>query len=78
MKSLQRLCAAVALTFALTLPALAGGMHTGPGVASPPPPDPASATAQGDMHTGMGIAETADDSFTGTVSSLLAAVLSLF
>lgn len=89
MKSLQRLCTAVALTFVLILPAFAGDMHTGPGITSPPPPAAASATAWGDMHTprsstrggmdtGSGVSDTAGDSFTEAVLSLLERVLSLF
>ena len=78
MRSLQRLGAAVALTFVLTLPAFAGDMHTGPGITSPPPPAKSSATTRGGMDTGPGVAETAGDSFTEAVLSLLEGVLSLF
>ena len=78
MNSLQRLGAAVALTFVLTLPAFAGDMHTGPGITPPPPPATPSATTQGDMHTGPGVAETAGDSLTEAMLSLLEGVLALF
>lgn len=76
MKSLQRLCAAVALTLVLTLPVFAGGMDTGPGVSSPPPA-PAPATTRGDMHTGMGVTDAAGDPFTEAMLSLLEGVLAL-
>ena len=44
MKHLRNLCAAVTLTFVLSLSARAGEITTW-GVAPPPPPPPASATA---------------------------------
>ena len=80
MRSFQRLGAAFVLACALTLPALAGEMDTGMGRTSPPPPPPAtsSAATQGGMHTGPGAVETAGDSLTEAVLSLLAGVLALF
>ena len=78
MRSVKRLGAAFVLTCALTLPAFAGDMDTGSGVTSPPPPATPSATARGGMDTGPGVAETASDSFTEAVLSLLEGVLSLF
>lgn len=78
MKTFQRLCAAVALTLTLTLPVFAGEMSTGPGITSPPPSAPASATAQGEMDTGAGYAATADDSIAEVALSFLQSVLSLF
>ncbi len=75
MRSVQRLGAAFVLTCALTLPTFGGEMDTGSGIASPPPPAPA--TTLGGMDTGPGVAETAGDSFTEAVLSLLEGVLSL-
>jgi len=51
MKKLKQLCAATTLLFVLSLPALAGEIHTN--VVAPPPPPPASATASepGDVTT---------------------------
>jgi hypothetical protein len=43
MTTLRKLCAATTLLFALSLPALAGTIHTD--FVPPPPPPPASATA---------------------------------
>lgn len=77
MRSFQRLGAAFVLACALTLPAFAGVMETGMGVASPPPP-PAPATTRGGMDTGPGVAENAGDSLTEAVLSLLEGVLALF
>lgn len=82
MKSLQRLCAIVVLTLGFSLPALAGDMPTGPGVASPPPA-PTSSTMQGDaapnghMPTGPG-ATPEGESFSGVVWGVLEGVLALF
>lgn len=76
MKNLQRCGVTVALTLVLALPALAGQMDTGPG-ATPPPPNPTSATTQGGMSTGAGAA-VAGDSLAGAALSLLQSVLSLF
>lgn len=76
MKSAQRLGAAFVLTCALTLPAFAGIMDTGSGIAPPPPPT--SPTTQDDMDTGSGVADAAGDSLTGAVLSLLEGVLALF
>lgn len=72
MKNLQRLCAAVALAFAVTLPVLAGDISTGPG-AAPLPPPPSSA-----VETGGTANETALSSFAEIGLSLLQSVLSLF
>lgn len=79
MKPLRRLCAALALTLALTLSTFAGDIHTGI-TAPPPPPTDAAATGQietgvtGDIHTGI----TATDPVTEVVLNLLQSLLSLF
>jgi hypothetical protein len=78
MKNLRHFCAAVVLTLALSLSALADGqMHTG--AAEPPPPPP---SADGQMHTG--VAETSEtngdeiDSVTALAVGLVQSLLSLF
>jgi len=81
MKPLRQLCLALAFTSTLALPALAGEMQT-----TVAPPQPAqSATAQGEMETGItgqektGSSEaTAADSAAETVLNLLQSVLALF
>lgn len=78
MRNFQRLGAAFVLACALTLPAFAGDMHTGMGITSSPPPATASATTRGVMDTGPGVADTASDSFTEIMLSLLGGVLALF
>lgn len=76
MKTFQRLCMAVVLTFALTLSAFADGHMDTPKPASAPTQGNIE-TQRGHMETGSGATETAD-SFTETVLSLLEGVLSLF
>ncbi|HEV2860766.1 MAG TPA: hypothetical protein VGX48_07165 [Pyrinomonadaceae bacterium] len=83
MKNLQRFCAAVVLTFVLTLQASAGHMATG--LTDPPPPptgtqtttaDETQTSVAGDMSTGVNEA-TANDTVVDTVLSLVGSVLSL-
>ena len=83
MKTLRQLCVVVVFTLALAAPAFAGVMDTG----SPTPPSqPAqTATANGEIQTGLtgqeetGSSEaTAGDSATEAVLNLLQSVLSLF
>ena len=83
MKHLQRLSAALALTFVLTLPAFADGqMPTGPGVTTPPPSTSSSVMTEGDMDCPITPSDTPDesvgDSITGVVWGLLEGVLVLF
>ncbi len=81
MKSLRRLSVALVFTFALTLPAFAGEISTG--IAPPQPVK--TATADGDIQTGVtgqietGSSEaTATDSVAEIALNLLQSVLSLF
>ncbi len=83
MRNLRILCAAVVLALAFAAPAFAGNIHTG--VASPPPPQPASMTvgqteseANGTIHTGVAESEPEADTVTGIALNLLQSVLSLF
>jgi hypothetical protein len=84
MKTLRRLFVAVAFTFALAMPVLAGEIQTT--VTSPPPSQSAqTATTDGEIDTtvagqaGTGSSEaTATDSATETALNLLQSVLSLF
>lgn len=84
MKSLRQLCVALMFTFVLTLPSFAGEITTM--IVPPPPTQPAqTATANGDIETGvteqaeMGSREaTATDSATEIALNLLQSVLSLF
>lgn len=75
MKNLRQLCAAVVLTLALSVSALAdGNMHTG--FAEQPP-----SSVDGNMHTGISDTDgTGDavDSMTALALSLVQSVLSLF
>lgn len=78
MKDVRLLCAAVALTLALGVPALAGNISTGK---TDPPPPATPMTTQGDagnISTGGGEAVTAGDSVVRAALSLLGSVLSLF
>ena len=83
MKNLQRFCAAVVLTLALTISNFAGEMSA-PGVTNPPPPQQSSATGDISMP---GATSTGDVQFPGVVAldpvteaalSLLKGLLSLF
>ena len=84
MKNLGRLFCAVVFTLALTIPAFAGEIETGK--TSPPPSQPSqTATANGEIETGLtGQEETgsgeasATDSATAAVLNLLQTVLALF
>jgi hypothetical protein len=78
MKNLRQLCAAIALTLALSLSVLADGqMHTGVADAPPPPP-----SADGQMHTGIADISAANgdevDPLTTLAASLVQSVLSIF
>ena len=80
MRTLQRLCAAFALTLMLALSAFAGEIQTG---YTPPPPPPDPAMAQGQIETGSTAGEittglTATDAATEITLNLLESVLSLF
>jgi hypothetical protein len=77
MKTLQRLCAALALTMVLSVSAFAGEMTT---MVTAPPPPPDQAITQGEMTT-MATGEmqtTANDSVTQSALDLLQRVLSIF
>ena len=77
MKSLQRLCAALALMLALNLSVSAGDMATGVGYAPPPPPPPASGMGGG-METPLNADEAASLSPGAEIGlSLLQSVLAL-
>ena len=84
MKSLQRLCAALALMLVLNLSVSAGDMSTGVGIASPPPPPPSQSSAVGGgMETPLNIGEASDEATSlSPVAeiglSLLQSVLALF
>ncbi|HST51674.1 MAG TPA: hypothetical protein VLJ61_06640 [Pyrinomonadaceae bacterium] len=71
MKTLRRLCIAVAFTLALAIPALAGEIQT-PFV---PPSQPQTATTNGDIQTGVtGQIETPSGEVTATGSATNAAL----
>ncbi len=80
MKNLRQLCAALALTFMLTLSASAGEIQIG--FASPPPTTSSATT--GGIETGAASTTTTSSqsadtaSITETVLNLLQSVLSLF
>jgi len=84
MKNFRQLCAAITLTFVLTLPTFAGIIEL-PGIVSPPPPTTTSAT-RGDIEFPIASTSTTTvsnqsagaPSITETVMSLLQGVLSLF
>jgi hypothetical protein len=78
MKDVRLLCAAVALTLALGMPALAGNISTGKTDPPPPPPATAAANDAGNISTGGGEEVAADDSVVGAALSLLGSMLSLF
>ena len=80
MKCLRRFCFASVLTFALTLSAFAGDIHTG---AVPPPPDTPIATRDIDC----GVIQTSENSISETASvdpmteltlNILQSVMALF
>lgn len=72
MATLRKLCAATMLLIALSLPALAGTIHTD--FVPPPPPPPASAMAVEPNETTVPVTET-----TSETESLIAEItLSLF
>lgn len=72
MKTLRHLCAALALTFVLALPAFAGQMDAGITAPPPPPQGNMSTTVAGNMTTGD------TDTATDVALSLLQSLLSLF
>jgi hypothetical protein len=83
MKHLRQLCAVAVLTFALTLSAFAGDIHTGD-IPPPPPIDP-SKSIMGDMATGITAVDgrssteaTFADPVTDFTLNILQSVLSLF
>ncbi len=77
MKSLQRLCATIALASMFALPVLAGEISTGPGGAPPPPPPP-SAAMEGEIQIPAASGEAgAVDSTWGVALSLVEGVLGL-
>jgi hypothetical protein len=84
MKSLQRLCALIALTLVLTLTAFAGEMSTGAGSAPPPPPPPPqSSMMDGQMETPLNADEASNEATSLSPGaeiglSLLQSVLALF
>ena len=73
MTTLRKLCAATTLLFALSLPALAGTIHTD-FVPPPPPPPPASAMAVEPNETTVPVTETTSE----TESLITEITLSLF
>jgi len=83
MEDVRRFGAAVVLTLALGLPALAGNISTGK--TDPPPPSPTSATTgeegqntAGNISTGVSEEAAADESVVEVALSLLRSALSLF
>jgi hypothetical protein len=74
MKALRHLCAALALTFVLALPAFAGQMDAGITAPPPPPQGNMSTTVAGNMTTGDTDTATAME----VALSLLQSLLSLF
>lgn len=60
MTTLRKLCAATMLLIALSLPALAGTIHTD-FVPPPPPPPPASATAGEPNETTVPVTDTTSE-----------------
>ena len=82
MKSLQRLCAAIALTLTFALTAIAGEISTGPGIAPPPPPPP-SQMMGGGVDTPLSAGEESGEATAlsplGEIGlSVLQSVLALF
>lgn len=81
MKSLRQFCLTAALTFAITVSALAGQMATG---AIPPPPPEPPAETMGVIATGVtatdetGIETAFIDPITGIALNILQSVLALF
>lgn len=71
MKNIKQLCAAIVLTFAFSLPTLAGEIQMG---FTPPPPPPATARAATTADEG----QTDTDSLTEIALNLLQSVLALF
>lgn len=61
MKSLQHLCAVIALTLMLTLTAFAGEISTGLVTAPPPPPPQQSSATDGQMETPLNAGGAADE-----------------
>lgn len=76
MKTLRHLCAALALTFVLALPAFAGQMDTGITAPPPPPQGNMSTTVAGQMDAGIAPTDTA--TAMEVALSLLQSLLSLF
>lgn len=80
MNNVQRLCASVALTLALTVSVFAGQIDIG----KTPPPPPTSVTAAGQIDTGVASSdatpngETTAESLTEITLNLLQSVLALF
>jgi hypothetical protein len=79
MKNLRRLSIAVAFTFALAIPAFAGGIET---TLVPPPPTAPAHITQGEIETTVTGQEeetaAATDSATQVALNILQSVLSLF
>lgn len=75
MKTLRYTFAVSVLVLTLTLPTLAGDMHTGA-----PQPEPTPVTTQGEISTGLvgDIHTTAPDAVTDAAVALIQGVLSLF
>lgn len=71
MKTLRHLCAALALTFVLALPAFAGQMDTGITAPPPPPQGNMSTTVAGNMETGDTDTATAMEVALSLLQSLL-------
>ncbi|HEX7177785.1 MAG TPA: hypothetical protein VF240_21170 [Pyrinomonadaceae bacterium] len=61
MKSLQRPCAAIAMTLILTMTAFAGDISTGLVTAPPPPPPQQSSAMTGGMETPLNTDEASNE-----------------
>ena len=74
MKTLKKLCAAVALTFVLAIPAFAGGIDL-PGSTPPPPPNPMTTQGGIDLPGATMDGTASSDSITSVAMSLLQDIL---
>jgi hypothetical protein len=80
MKHVRQLCAAIALTFALSLTILAGDMSCGI-TSTPPPPEQSQTATCGDMSCGGASTDEATSSeptITEIALGILQSVLALF
>ena len=74
MKTLRKLCLAVVLIQALTLPVFSGQITT---MSAPPPPSTTPTTTEGQVSTGVASTSDATGSEDGAVASVMELVLHL-